>query len=150
MSMFLYYHIYCLSWRHHVQTHSAFWHFYIDDTYVFCRWLGICSDAESMSMSGGRHGIVMVSCVNWCAGPRFTNCSSIAFQIRRKFRFTLISSLIEWSLQFCTWHDSCAVVACAKNFRDLMASNGITARRNFHRIWIAGKKPLVKWAPGVF
>ena len=29
-----------------------------------------------------------------------------------------------------------------------MASNGITARRSFHRIWIAGKKSLVKRAPG--
>ena len=34
--------------------------------------------------------------VNW---PRFTNGFSIAFQIRWKFRFTLISSLIKWSLQ---------------------------------------------------
>ena len=50
--------------------------------------------------------------------------------------------------KFCTWHDSCAVVACAKICCDLMASNGITARRNFHRIWIAGKKSLVKRAPG--
>ena len=32
-------------------------------------------------------------------GPRFTNTFSIAFQIRWKFRFTLISSLIEWWLQ---------------------------------------------------
>ena len=46
-----------------------------------------------------------------------------------------------------TWHDSCAVMACAKICRDLMASNGITARRIFHRIWIAGKKWLVKRAP---
>ena len=29
-----------------------------------------------------------------------------------------------------------------------MASNGITARRSFHRIWIAGKKSLVKRALG--
>ena len=50
--------------------------------------------------------------------------------------------------KFCTWHDSCAVVACAKMCSDLMASNGITARRSFHRIWIAGKKSLVKRAPG--
>ena len=49
--------------------------------------------------------------------------------------------------KFCTWHDSCAVVACAKICRDLMASNGTTARRSFHRIWITGKKPLVKRAP---
>ena len=49
--------------------------------------------------------------------------------------------------KFCTWHDSCAVVACAKLCCDLMASNGIMARRSFHRIWIAGKKTLVKRAP---
>ena len=29
-----------------------------------------------------------------------------------------------------------------------MASNGITARLSFYRIWIAGKKLLVKRAPG--
>ena len=52
--------------------------------------------------------------------------------------------------KFCTWHDSCAVVACAKICCDLMASNGVVARRNFDRIWIAGKKPLVKRAPVLF
>ena len=36
--------------------------------------------------------------------------------------------------KFCTWHGSCAVVACAKICCDLMASNGITVRRSFHRI----------------
>ena len=35
--------------------------------------------------------------------------------------------------KFSTWHDSCAVVACAEICCDLMASNGITARRNFHQ-----------------
>ena len=49
--------------------------------------------------------------------------------------------------KFCTWHDSCAVVACAQICCDLMASNGITARWSFHRIWIVSKKSLVKWAP---
>ena len=29
-----------------------------------------------------------------------------------------------------------------------MARNGITARRSFYRIWIAGKKSLVKRAQG--
>ena len=48
--------------------------------------------------------------------------------------------------KFCTWHYSCAVVACAKICCDLMANNGITA--SFHRIWIAGKeKSSVKRAP---
>ena len=49
----------------------------------------------------------------------------------------------------CTWHDSCAVVTCAKICCNLMASNRITARRSFHRIWIVGKKSLVKRAPGL-
>ena len=51
------------------------------------------------------------------------------------------------AIKYCSWHDSCAVVACAKICCDLIASNGITARRSFHRIWIAGKKSLVKRAP---
>ena len=50
--------------------------------------------------------------------------------------------------KFCTWHDSTAVVACAKICCDLVASNGIMARLSFHRIWIADKNPLVKRAPG--
>ena len=44
---------------------------------------------------------------------------------------------------FFTWHDSCAVVACAKICCDLMASNRVKARRSCNRIWIAGKKMLV-------
>ena len=52
--------------------------------------------------------------------------------------------------KFCTWHDSCAVVACAKICCDPMASNRITTRRSFNRVWIAGKKLLVKRAPGPY
>ena len=51
--------------------------------------------------------------------------------------------------KFCTWHDSCPVVACAKLCCNLMASNGITARQRFHWIWIADKKSFVKRAPGL-
>ena len=49
--------------------------------------------------------------------------------------------------KFCTWHDSCAVMACAKICCDLMSGNGITARPSFYRIWIAGKKsgPRFSW-----
>ena len=50
----------------------------------------------------------------------------------------------------CTWHDSCAVVACANICCDLITSSGITARRSVHRIWIADKKTLVKRAPELF
>ena len=51
--------------------------------------------------------------------------------------------------KFCTWHDSCAVVACAQICCNQMAGNRITARWSFHRIWIAGKKSLGKRAPGL-
>ena len=43
-------------------------------------------------------------------GPRFTNSFSIAIQIRWKFRFTLISILIQWSLQNFV-HDTTAVLS---------------------------------------
>ena len=44
--------------------------------------------------------------------------------------------------------NSCKVVACVNIICDLMASNGITARWSFHRVWIAGKISCVKRAPG--
>ena len=78
-------------------------------------------------------------------GARFTNYFSIAIQIRWKNSFhSHLDSNTVIATKFCTWHDSCAVVACAKICCDLMASNGVMARQSFHRIWIVGKKPLVK------
>ena len=50
------------------------------------------------------------------------------------------------TVKICIWCDSCAVMACAKFCCDLMANDWITARRNFHWIWIVSKKSLVKWA----
>ena len=46
---------------------------------------------------------------------------------------------------FGTWHDSWAVVACAKFCCDMITSNWIRAKWNFHRIWIVMEKSLVKW-----
>ena len=51
--------------------------------------------------------------------------------------------------KFCTRHNSCAVVTCAKICCNLMTGNGISARRRFHRIWISGKKSLLKPAPAL-
>ena len=50
---------------------------------------------------------------------------------------------------FGTWHDSWAVVACAKFCRNIIISNWIRAKWNFHRIWIVMEKSLVKWVPGL-
>ena len=48
---------------------------------------------------------------------------------------------------FGTWHDSWAVVACAKFCCDVIISNWIRAKWNFHHIWIVMEKSLVKWVP---
>ena len=41
--------------------------------------------------------------------------------------------------KFCTCHDSCAVMACAKICSDLINKNWITTKWIFNRIWIANK-----------
>ena len=53
------------------------------------RHCNVTSNEDDVCMSWGCH----------VPGPRFTNGFSIAIQIRWKFRFTLISILIQWSLQ---------------------------------------------------
>ena len=49
--------------------------------------------------------------------------------------------------KFGTWHDSWAVVACAKFCCDMINCNWIRAKWFFHRIWIVMEKSLVKWVP---
>ena len=49
---------------------------------------------------------------------------------------------------FCTWHDSCAVIACAKFHSDIIPYNGVTVKLIFHRIRIMMEKLFVKWALG--
>ena len=65
----------------------------------------------------------------------FFHCNSNSMEIL--FHSHLGSNTVI-DTKFCTWHDSC---------RDLMASNGVMARRSFHQIWIVDKKTLVKRAP---
>ena len=50
--------------------------------------------------------------------------------------------------KFGTWHDSWAVVACAKFCCDMITSYWIRAKWNFHQIWIVMEKLLAKWVPG--
>ena len=52
------------------------------------------------------------------------------------------------AMKFCTWHDSCAGVPCAKSYSDLIPYHGVTLKQNFHRIWNTMEKSSVKWAPG--
>ena len=52
------------------------------------------------------------------------------------------------AMKFCTWHDSCVVMTCAKFCRDMILYNGVTMKRIFHWIWIMMEKSFMKWAPG--
>ena len=49
---------------------------------------------------------------------------------------------------FCTCHNSIAVVPCTKFCSDHCIRIEVRVKRNFHQIWIAMEKPLVKRAPG--
>ena len=48
---------------------------------------------------------------------------------------------------FCTCHDSTAVVPCTKFCSDHCIRIEMKVKRNFHRIWIAMERPLVKRGP---
>ena len=50
---------------------------------------------------------------------------------------------------FCTCHDSTAVVPCTKFCSDHCIRIEMRVKRNFHRIRIAMEKPLVKRGPGL-
>ena len=49
---------------------------------------------------------------------------------------------------FCTCHDSTAVVPCTKFCSDHYIRIEMRVKRDFHRIWIAMEKLLVKRGPG--
>ena len=51
---------------------------------------------------------------------------------------------------FCTCHDSTAVVPCRKFCHDHCIKMEMGVKRNFHGIWIAMEKPLVKRGPQVW
>ena len=71
---------------------------------------------------------------------RSSNSMAISFYSHFDFNTAIAT-------KFCTWHDSCAVVACPKTCCDLMTNNGNTTRQNSHRIWIASIQSLVKRSP---
>ena len=51
------------------------------------------------------------------------------------------------AMKFCTCHDSCADVACAKFCSDMIINIEVTLKPIFHWIWITMEKSFVKWGP---
>ena len=47
------------------------------------------------------------------------------------------------AMKFCTCHDSCVVVACAKCCCSMIPYNGVTLKPIFHLIWITMEKSYV-------
>ena len=52
------------------------------------------------------------------------------------------------TMKFCIWHDSCAVVTCAKFYSDMALYNRFSLRLIFHQIWNTMEKSFAKWEPG--
>ena len=48
------------------------------------------------------------------------------------------------AIKCCTWHDSCAVVACAKLYSNTIPYNGVTLKPNCRRIWISVEKSFLR------
>ena len=93
--------------------------------------------------------IMHCSCLEAC----FTENVSITIQVRWKFHFALIQILKNNSLQMfwhlyknsCTWHDSTAVIPCARICRKVISIDGITVKLIFHQIKIVMEKTSIRW-----
>ena len=82
----------------------------------------------------------------WLRGPfyqRFFQHNSDSLEIS-SCAHAIFSETI--TTKFCIWHDSCAVVPCAKFCSDMIPCNDVTSKPNFHRIWIALKN---RWWNGL-
>ena len=85
----------------------------------------------------------------WHPGARFTNGFLPEIQIRRKLRLVIIPLLAIRSQQIFA-HATTAQLSChVQNFVAITIFKRIEVRvkRNFHRVWIAMEKPLVKRCP---
>ena len=47
------------------------------------------------------------------------------------------------AIKFCTWHDSCAIMACAKFYSDIKPNNRVILKPIFTQIWMTMN--YVKW-----
>ena len=74
----------------------------------------------------------------WSTGAHFTSDLTLDIPFCYHPNCSEVSDM-----KFCTWHDSCAVTACAKLGSDMMTYNGVTLKTIFHRIRIWMEKLFV-------
>ena len=83
---------------------------------------------------------------HWSPETHFRNDFSIVIQIRWEFHSApSCTELI--AVKFCTWHDSCTVMACAKFCSDIIPYNGVTLKPMFYQIWITMEKIFCEMVP---
>ena len=110
------------------------------------RWILISIDPATCNIAppshqplgpSGEHHTKNKGTCHWLFFQRNWNSMQISFCCHLDFHKVIAT-------KFCTWHNSCTILACAKMCFHLMASNRITARWIFHWIRILRKKSLVK------
>ena len=97
-------------------------------------------------MPSGRH----VSALNLKWDPsheRFFHRNSNSMEISFCSHPSYIKMI---DIKFCTWHDNCAVVACATFSGVMIPYKGVTVIPIFHRIWpTMENRPWNGWAHGI-
>ena len=90
----------------------------------------------------------VIPALAWWPGARFTN-DFFARNLNLMEISPSCNSVAGHTIEtnFCTCHDSTAVVPCTKFCSDRYVRIVVTVKRNCHRIWISMEKPLVKWGP---
>ena len=104
-----------------------------------------------------------VNCI--CTYSWASHCSTVRFVIVEPVSLTVFFArnsnsmeITPWynsaaghqiATNFCTCHDSTAVVPCPKFPGDHCIWIEVRVKRNFLRIWIVTEKPLMKWGEGV-
>ena len=135
------------TWRKYVYTTKCIW-MSPAQWWPICNIINVSNRVHNSHMYNVQSGVgtpwYIARHLRWCQlwnsddeRPRFSRPVSLTVSLT-SFQSHLNSNTVI-ATKLCTWHDSCAVLACAKICCYLMACNGVMARRNFHRIWIAGK-----------
>ena len=104
--------------------------------------------SQEVSHQEERVTIYLLSALDSVPGARFTKGFYPQFKYDGNFALPWLRCWPSDRNKFCTCHDSTAVVPCTKFCSDHGIRVEVRVKRNFHRIWIAMEKPLVKRGPG--
>ena len=125
-----------------------------------CIWIDITVDqvplnCRSKQRTGFHVLLPGICCVGWIClrhdtklGYRRFRVPYLAWNSNSMENMHCCKSMTDHQIatNFCTCHDSIAVMSCAKFRGNHFVRNGRTAKQNFHKIWIAMEKLQVKWS----